>query len=213
MSCSHAYWCLVQLGTLVAGYQVNICLSVVTHAIYSLYLAVDTGYLSLTSHLSHTCTLVHPYSHSHTHTHTRLIYTYMCTGTHTYMCIHKHVTHTHTHTHTRPQSALLNESFELLLQFFACHAHCIGFPELSFPALLRVHGPRPLPCNNSVITHDVCILSVQLRQVAKTTPLSWLRMQLKQLIEKVCTSVPYILPTVCTCVLNIVNCMCVRWKR
>lgn len=59
------------------------------------------------------------------------------------------------------QSAILNKSFELLLQFFASHTHHIGFPELAFPILVR------------------------LRKVAKTTPLSWLRMQLKQLIEKV----------------------------
>ena len=201
-----------------AGYQVNICLSVVTHAIYSLYLAVDTGYLSLTSHLSHTCTLVHPYSHSHTHTHTRLIYTYMCTGTHTYMCIHKHVTHTHTHTHTHAHRVpcsmnhLSSSSSSLLATPTA-----LGFQ--SYPSRLSSGYMDHTHCRViTVITHDICILPVQLRQVAKTTPLSWLRMQLKQLIEKVChiflfSILPVFYQCMHLCVLNIVSCMCVRWKR
>lgn len=36
------------------------------------------------------------------------------------------------------QAALLNEAFQLLLQYFTEHAHYIGFPELVYPVLVRV---------------------------------------------------------------------------
>ena len=68
--CSHAYWCLVQLGTLVAGYQVNICLSAVTHAnlLYTWLLILGTHHLRHICHtLVHWFTLTHsPTSHTHT---------------------------------------------------------------------------------------------------------------------------------------------------
>ncbi len=36
------------------------------------------------------------------------------------------------------QAALLNEAFLLMLEYFSAHAHYISFPELSYPALVRV---------------------------------------------------------------------------
>ncbi|XP_064385137.1 nucleolar complex protein 2 homolog [Halichondria panicea] len=59
------------------------------------------------------------------------------------------------------QSAVLNGCFEQLVSFSAAHSHLIGYPELMFPIATRV------------------------RRVAKTTPYSWLRLQLQQLLAKV----------------------------
>ena len=36
------------------------------------------------------------------------------------------------------QNALLNEAYELMLRYFSIYSPTIGFPELSFPSLVRV---------------------------------------------------------------------------
>jgi nucleolar complex protein 2 len=59
------------------------------------------------------------------------------------------------------QTAILTRAFQLLLQLLASQTHLIAFPELAYPTLLRI------------------------RKVMKTTPISWFRQQLKQLVEKV----------------------------
>lgn len=69
-----------------------------------------------------------------------------------------------------------------MLQYFAIYSPTIGFPELAYPSLARV-------CYISISVFEflelVCILNVQLRKVCKSVSFSWLRLQLKQLIEKV----------------------------
>ena len=36
----------------------------------------------------------------------------------------------------------MDHVFELLLEFFAIHAHSIAFPEITFPAVVRVSSMR-----------------------------------------------------------------------
>ena len=88
---------------------------------------------------------------------------------------------------------MLNETYELLLRYFSLYSSTIGFPELAYPSLVRVssavYATHPLP--TCTITQTVTawywgsLFVLQLRKVCKSVSFSWLRLQLKQLIEKV----------------------------
>ena len=84
------------------------------------------------------------------------------------------------------QSALLNEAYELILRYFALYSSTIGFPELAYPSLVRVSSMRQSTIYLSLISSNVrWSFVLQLRKVCKSVSFSWLRLQLKQLIEKV----------------------------
>lgn len=40
------------------------------------------------------------------------------------------------------QDAIVDEIFELLLEFFSVHAHSIAFPEVVLPAVVRVSNDK-----------------------------------------------------------------------
>ena len=89
---------------------------------------------------------------------------------------------------------MLNETYELLLRYFSLYSSTIGFPELAYPSLVRVSSICSLcypPLPTCTITQTVTawywgsLFVLQLRKVCKSVSFSWLRLQLKQLIEKV----------------------------
>lgn len=66
-----------------------------------------------------------------------------------------------------------------MLRYFAIYSPTIGFPELAYPSLVRVRSNLSVLCNTEMV------FVFQLRKVCKSVSFSWLRLQLKQLIEKV----------------------------
>ena len=52
------------------------------------------------------------------------------------------------------QNALLNETFELMLKYFAIHSPSIGFPELAYPSLVRVCCTC-LSCSNNYVAKQL----------------------------------------------------------
>ena len=80
-----------------------------------------------------------------------------------------------------------------MLRYFAIYSSTIGFPELAYPPLLRVrllvvYFSSSSYSNFTGVLEFQCMhvfITTQLRKVGKSVPYSWLRHQLKQLIEKV----------------------------
>ena len=80
----------------------------------------------------------------------------------------------------------MNEAYELMLRYFALYSSTIGFPELAYPSLVRVSSMQQSTIYLSLISSNVrWSFVLQLRKVCKSVSFSWLRLQLKQLIEKV----------------------------